>query len=333
VTVEGPGKKRVTSKDVAEEAGVSRATVSYILNNTPHQSIPESTRQRVLDAAARLNYTPLASARTLRRGRSDIVLLLLPDWPVGPNITTMSERLAEVLVPHGLTLVTHLHLKERPLDEIWRALTPAAVIRLGHLGPDEDERLRKAEVGVLVEVADAEESGAALAFPIQRMGRLQAEHLASTGHRRIGYASPADERLRTFRDNRLAGVREACADLGLDLPDIREVKLDRDSAAGAIRQWRRAGVTGVCAYNDETAIALLAGAREAGVRVPADLAVIGADDHPLAKLTDPALTTVAVDLQRAGKIVAGHVVHGLTGTGRRERIPSTILDVIVRESA
>jgi DNA-binding LacI/PurR family transcriptional regulator len=323
----------VTSKDVAREAGVSRATVSYILNNTPHQSIPESTRKRVLDAAARLNYTPLASARILRRGRSDIVLLLLPDWPIGPNIATMTELLAGYLHPHGLTLVTHAHLKERPLEEIWRALTPAAVIRLGHLGPDEDEQLRRAQVGVLVEMADSADDDADLNIPMQRMGRMQAEHLAAQGHRRIGYAAPGDKRLDVFRDRRLHGVREACADLGLDLPEVRDVRLDREAAAAAIAHWRKLGITGVCAYNDETAIALLAGAKRLGLRVPSDIAVIGADDIPLAKLADPPLTTVVIDLPRVSKVIAGHIIHGLTGTGRRERIPSTVLDVVLRESA
>ena len=73
----------VTSADVARESGVSRTTVSYVLNGTPGTSISDATRQRVLEAAARLGYAPSAAARTLRSGRSDLVLCLLPDWPVG----------------------------------------------------------------------------------------------------------------------------------------------------------------------------------------------------------------------------------------------------------
>src|SRR4051812_43365688 len=78
--------RRATSADVAREAGVSRATVSYVLNDTPHQKIPEATRRRVLEAAARLGYAPSAAARTLRTGRSDVVLGMLPDWPIGPAV-------------------------------------------------------------------------------------------------------------------------------------------------------------------------------------------------------------------------------------------------------
>src|SRR4051794_41190218 len=78
--------RRITSADVAREAGVSRTTVSYVLNETPHQKIPDATRQRVLDAVARLEYAPSAAARALQSGRSDVVLCLLPDWPIGPAV-------------------------------------------------------------------------------------------------------------------------------------------------------------------------------------------------------------------------------------------------------
>ncbi|MEV6348024.1 LacI family DNA-binding transcriptional regulator [Actinoplanes sp. NPDC051851] len=331
--MEHASRRRATSQDVAKEAGVSRTTVSYILNNTPHQSIPDATRQRVLEAAARLRYTPSASARTLRRGHSDVVLFLLPDWPIGHAIAAVTEQLAQHLLPHGLTLVSHTHLRERPLDDVWRALTPAAVIRVGEFGPVEDEQLRQAQIEVLVEVGVSESSPTQLAFPIQRMGRMQAEHLAATGHQRIGYAAPSERRLSVFRDNRLHGVREACAELGLDLPDVRTIENDPASATEAIGQWRAAGVTGVCAYNDEIAMILLAGARRAGVRVPDDLAVIGTDNMHAAAFTDPPLTTVTIDACQVAAQMANHVIVGLTGTGTRGRIPSSVLDVVVRESA
>ena len=75
-------ERRVTLADVALMASVSAATVSYVLNNKPGQSIPAETRQRVQAAAAELGYTRSGAARTLARGRSDIVLLLVPDLPL-----------------------------------------------------------------------------------------------------------------------------------------------------------------------------------------------------------------------------------------------------------
>src|SRR3954447_18722682 len=88
----GRRPRRPTGADVARQAGLSRATVSYVLNDTAHQPIPERTRQRVLAAAAELGYTPSAAARTLSSGRSDLVLLLLPDWPIGPTVGQLLEE-------------------------------------------------------------------------------------------------------------------------------------------------------------------------------------------------------------------------------------------------
>jgi len=325
--------KRVTSADVARAAGVSRATVSYILNNTANQTISVATRTRVLQVAAELNYTPLASARILRRGRSDIVIFLTPNWPIGPTISRLVDALGRDLEPHGLTLVTRTHLDGSSLTGLWRAITPAAVIRLGSLGSGLDEELRRAAVGVVVEIDDHEDSSAAVTIPDTRGGRMQVEHLAATGHRTLGYAVPDDARLREFWEPRLNGARLACVDLGLDLPVPATVSFDMDVTAVALTTWREAGVTGVCAYNDEMAMCILAAARRAGYRLPDDLAVIGFDDIPTAPLVDPPLTTLAIDPDRFAEVVTSHVLAGLNGVGERLRVDSTSVRLVVRESA
>src|ERR1700759_2300938 len=125
----GTSPRRVTSADVARMAGVSRATVSYVLNDTPHQTISSGTRSRVLDAAARLGYAPSAAARALRTGRSEGVLCLLPDWPIRAEAGSVVANLSTALARHGLTLVAPPGNREdRPITEIWKAITPAAVI-------------------------------------------------------------------------------------------------------------------------------------------------------------------------------------------------------------
>jgi DNA-binding LacI/PurR family transcriptional regulator len=105
-------------------------------------------------------------------------------------------------------------------------------------------------------------------IPRQRTGRVQAEHLAATGHRLLGCAYPDDPRVKGFADPRLEGARTACAELGLDAPAVRPVPMDADAAAAAVKGWVAEGVTGVCAYNDDVAVAVLAGTRLAGVAVP-----------------------------------------------------------------
>ena len=97
--------RRPTLADVASATGVSTATVSYVLNDKPGQSIPEHTRERVRAAAAELGYVRSGAARALARGRSDLVLLVVPDVPVGPVLVGLLERLTTACSRAGLHLL------------------------------------------------------------------------------------------------------------------------------------------------------------------------------------------------------------------------------------
>jgi DNA-binding LacI/PurR family transcriptional regulator len=337
VPMGNPRTRRVTSADVAREAGLSRATVSYVLNDTPHQKIPDETRQRVLAAAARLGYAPSAAARTLRSGRSDLVLCLLPDWPMGPEVGAMLENLSTSLAGHGLTFVVHPRAGgSRPITEIWKTMTPAAVLAFEDLGEDDATAMRAAGVAqVVILLGRARQQRRELEVPQQRIGRLQVAHLAAAGHRQLGYAYPDDTRLRIFADPRLDGVRAACADLGLDEPVVHTVALDPEVAATAVDKWRHAeqAVTAVCAYNDEVALAVLAGLRRLSLNAPGDLAVIGVDDIPAARLAAPPLTTVTTDQQAVARHLAQTIACVIAGEPEPPRPGSDIVDVVRRDSA
>lgn len=333
-----PSRSRVTSADVAREAGLSRATVSYVLNNTPNQKIPESTRQRVLAAAERLQYAPSAAARALRTGRSDVVLCLLPSWPIGESVGATLEQLSAALAEHGMTFVVHPRPPAgRDISETWRTITPAAVLAFEEFTDDEVLAMRAAGIAETV-VLMGPPTGPrlhTLEVPEQRVGRIQAEHLAVRGHRRLGYAFPADERVRAFAERRLEGVRYACADAGLDQPDVQTLGLDADEAAAAVAAWRRQPepVTGVCAYNDETAAAVLAGMRRHGLRAPGDLAVVGVDDIATAALLDPPLTTVTRDVGAMARHLAARTIAAIEGTDEPTPLGSDFVDLVVRASA
>ena len=326
--------RRVTSADVAREAGVSRATVSYVLNNTPHQTIPPETRRRVLDAAARLDYAPSAAARTLRSGRSDVVLCLLPDWPVGQEVGTLLSHLSAALARYGMTFVAHPSTRaDRPVSEIWKALTPAAVLAFEEISEDEIAAMRAAGVAPLVALLGrSRQRPRELEVPQQRIGRLQAAHLAAAGHTRLGYAYPDDPRVAIFAEPRLDGVRAACAEQGLEPPAVRTVALDPAPAADAVAHWHAGAVTGICAYNDEVALAVLAGLRLRELTAPADLAVIGVDDIPPARLALPALTTVATDQRIAAEHLADTIVNVIAGKPGPEGPGRALSRVIVRDS-
>ena len=324
---------RVTSADVARESGVSRTTVSYVLNDTPGSSISEATRRRVLDAAERLGYTPSAAARTLRSGRSDVVLCVVPDWTAGPVIDTLIDHLTILFATHGLSLLVFNDRGSQPLTELWRAVTPRAVLALGPLTDADAAAMRTARIPVVGSALDEDPHPETFAVPQHGIAELQVEHLAGRGHRVLAYAAPSDPRLAAFAERRLAGARAACARLGLPAPRVHAVDLGVASAADAVRVWRTGdAVTGVVAYNDEVALAVLAGLRAEGLDVPGDVAVIGVDDIPVARLASPALTTVWQAIDAQAEHLTASVLSALGYAAPAPRAAAELFRVVERAS-
>jgi DNA-binding LacI/PurR family transcriptional regulator len=328
--------RAVTAIDVAREAGVSQATVSYVINNHPSHKIAPETRERVLKAVERLGYTPSAAARALRRGSSDIVLLVLPDVPYGPAVSDLVEHLIDELERYGLELVTRRLRPSTGNAAPWRELRPAAVVcAISPLSSLEEAEIHAAGiplVGILLTPTSEADSTAQIQ---ELVGRLQVEHLAATGHSLIGYAAPDDERVSAFFRLRLEGVRLACLELGIGEPVIIPIPLDARAAARAVSRWRSRSepVTAVCAYNDEVAFAVLAGMHRLGLTAPRDLAVIGVDNIPLAPLANPPLTTVDQHIAQMARHLAHRVASAVRGEAPPRRPRSDSIGLVIRESA
>ena len=299
---------RVTSVDVAREAGVSQSTVSFVLNNTRGQTIPEETRRRVLEAAKKLDYRPRASARSLAAGRSDVVLLALPGLPISANLSRFIEQLAAALAEHGLSLVTHLAEGHgRPLPDLCAAVDASAVISLIPFDEETTDALHRAGAEVVLG------TGSQARAELQEIGRFQARHLISLGHDRLGYALPGEHPTQFRVQERLRGVVAECAEQGLAEPVALQVEMDGAKAALAVDQWTDGSVTAVCAYDDETAMAVLAGMHLRGLRAPDDIAVMGFGDIPAAQVSIPPLSTVGLDYEETGREVAQAILESLAG--------------------
>lgn len=166
------------------------------------------------------------------------------------------------------------------------------------------------------------------------IGALQARHLAAS-HHRLGYAYPDLPGLGVLAEPRLDGVRKVCAELGLPEPDVRTVPLEPHGATEAVKGWLDAGppVTGICAFNDDIAMAVLTALQGLGLRAPQDLAVIGVDDIPSAAVAQPPLTTVLRDTDAIARGLARRIVDLLD----QKQIPAESIQdeprVHVRESA
>lgn len=323
----------VTSSDVARESGVSRTTVSYVLNRTPGATISDATRRRVLETAARLGYAPSAAARTLRSGRSDLVLCVLPDWPIGPVLDTLLEQLADQLAERELSVLVHHGRGTRPLADLWRAVQPRTVVGFTAFTAEDLRAMRQAGIQVVGIWMDGEGADPTVDSVSQvRIGRLQVQHLVTGGRTRVGWAGTSDSRLVYFARHRLAGVRAGCAEAGLAPPVVCDLDLTVASAARAAAVWRGAGVDAVAAYNDEVGLSVLAGLRVEGLAVPQDVAVIGVDDVPAAAFAEPPLSSVDQAIERQAAYLAACTLAALDGVAPPPR-PDALHTVVARASS
>ncbi|MGW4473964.1 LacI family DNA-binding transcriptional regulator [Nonomuraea sp. NPDC004354] len=296
------GNRPATSMDVARAAGVSQATVSYVLNDRPGSRISEETRARVRDAAERLGYVPHAGARTLRTGSSGLVLVALPDIPQGPLATGLIEGLDKELGGRGYTMVQYggaRHVKGVAAAKAWAELRPAAVLADGaRLTGAGIEVLRAAGVKAVVGMGLKAVPGIpSVLADHEGVGALAVRHLVDRGRDGIVAIVPREEGIRPMGLERLRGARS------VGVP-VKAVDLAFDEGEAAAFVAGLSGGEGVFAYNDDYAMLLLAALHDAGLGVPGDVAVVGCDDLPLSRLTRPRLTTVRPDLSVAPATIA-----------------------------
>ena len=308
-------KGRVTLNDVAAASGVSRATASFVLRDSPGQSISAATRERVRAAAQALGYVPNGLARALREGTSRIVLLTIDAALEGHYARTYIQGLDAELTAHEHVLLVR-YSPEPPARPVLDAIVPRAVLRFGEpylTGRELDDSGGGWRDGLAAHVA------------------AQVGYLAGRGHTRMALALPA-------RETPLRAVRQRFADqaaAALGLPPLVPFTIPADAAEGAGRRSALAAlaalageVTAVAAFDDDVALRVLAAMRAAGLSAPDDLAVIGYDDNGYGALTSPALTTVHIDAEAHGR-QAARLVLGLSAAG----LSPAPGQVIVRESA
>ena len=312
-------KPKVTLNDVAAASGVSRATVSFVLRDSPGQSISAATRDRVRAAARALGYVPNGLARALREGTSRIVLLTIDAALDGNYARSYIAGLDAELAAHEHVLLVryaHAHAADAAERLVVDAIAPRAVLRFG------EPYLTGREL---------DDSGGGWRDGLAAHVSAQVGYLASRGHRRIALALP--DRDTPLRDVRRRFADQAAAALGL--PPLVPFTMPGPASSGttsadSLRDLLALPepVSAVAAFDDDVALRVLAAMRAAGLTAPGDLAVIGFDDNGYGALTAPALTTVHIDAEahgrQAARAVLGLPIDGLSPTPGR---------VVVRDSA
>ncbi|MEV1245512.1 LacI family DNA-binding transcriptional regulator [Nonomuraea sp. NPDC049750] len=321
--------RRPTAADIARSLGISRATVGFVLNNTPGQTISEPTRARVLAEAKRLGYQPHSAARALASGRSHIILMILPDWPLDFALRRNIEEASLTLDEAGYTLVTYTSHPTGLARPLWETLQPDVVMSMTPISAEDVASIRAA--GIVNLIPDPERANGTVY--VDEGPRLQVEHLHSLGHRRIAFAGSTDPRIAELVAERREHSFSAAQHLGMEIAAEVQVDLfDQQASADLVLQWHASGITAVAAYNDDVAASLVGAALRSGLDVPKDVSVIGHDDTPLAGFFHPQLTTIRTDTAGLGRYSAALAISAATGTTPPTVGPEFSSEVVVRAS-
>jgi LacI family transcriptional regulator len=334
--------RRPTSADVATEAGVSRTTVSFVLNGRTDMKIPTETRERVLSAAERLGYHPHAPARQLAGGRSHIIAFVLrqtPEQIAGDAILTETLRgLAAAARSVGFRILVEPLAVDGPDSTYTSLLRAQHADGLVVSGPRVDDPslaaliaedfpivIQGALPGVAVASVDVDNVAGA---------RGAVEHLLALGHRRIACITNAPV-VYTAAQERLDGYRLAMTAAGLPTPDelVTVAAFDAPSGHAAMVELLGRGVEFSAAFvaSDVVALGAIGALREAGLKVPTDVSIVGFDDIPLAGYFDPPLTTVRLPAFELGQAAGRALLERITdhAIASRTLLPT---ELIVRAS-
>ncbi|RBY85870.1 LacI family DNA-binding transcriptional regulator [Blastococcus sp. TF02A-26] len=305
-----------TSADVARVAGVSRSTVSHILNGQVTR-FSEETVERVRETAARLGYVPSAAGRSLVLGRSDLVVLAVPNTTL-TNVQDIIEAIAADLDDVGYNTVVHFDRGGGPADNLARlqhlvdTLRPAGLVDLGSLSPAALDALEEQGCPLLSprprNVRGVDEGNYAIA-------RGQAEHLLERGYTTLAYAYLVDRRDDPFGRMRASVVAEVCADAGLAAPATISVPLDAAGAQTAVCELlrTRGAPVGIACSNDEVAVAVAFAALALRAAVPGDVGVVGVGGGSVGQLVTPRLSTVTFDVRTSVSSIRQAIGHALGG--------------------
>lgn len=337
-------KSLPTSHEVARRAGVSRTTVSFVLNNVKDQGISEATRERVLAAAREIGYEPHAAARMLASGTTGTVGLVLPKAAhlyVDAFLCQLVASINEECHRQGLKLLIESTDDEEPGSFVnlvtGRRIDGLIVV---NRRTSEHEHLRQlGDAGIPMVVFGSGlaefERYATMGSDNVKSSKVAVRHLLSLGHTRIAHVGFAPPEYHSVHA-RERGWREAMGERGLEAPSawVEYGDISAQSGYEATRRLLDRGIdfTGLFAGNDTIAFGAIRALVEAGLRVPHDVALVGYDDIPLAPFASPPLTTMRTDPIGHGREAMQMLMAQLRGESPQPLHTERDAVLIVRES-
>lgn len=291
----------VTIYAVAESAGVSIATVSRVLQG--HDRVATRTRDRVLEAARRLDYLPRGSARALAANRHDAIGLMLPEL-TGPYFSELlvgfETAAADLGLSVALLMTDEPGLSRRLLQLAARVDGLAMMLHPDQLAEDELASLARR-----LPVVRIAAGGVGIGTENTTSARELTEHLFGHGRRRLRFVG--DPALAPDAAERYAGFAAAHVAAGIPAAEPVRIGFSEDDGRRCARQLLGDNAElpdGLVCVNDEVAVAMLDELQRTGLTIGRDLAITGWDDVMTARYTRPGLTSVAQPVRELGRLVA-----------------------------
>lgn len=327
---------KVTLKTIAEQLGLTPSTVSAALNNSPAaRSIPEHTKNRVIEAAQALNYRPNFFARTLRLRRTYTIGVIAEE--IGDAYGAMViSGIEEYLRKNNYFFLTVIHRHDPKLLQTYAQMLLTRGVE-GFITTDTSLTEKLALPTVAVAGHRRVEGVTNIVLDHKRAARLALEHLRGLGHEEIAFIK--GQTISSDSAVRWSAICEVAQELGIRIRPELTIQLEGTDSTPAIgypfaKQLlaRKQPFTALFAYNDISAIGSIWAFREAGLRVPQDISVVGFDDIPGTAFANPGLTTVKQPLLKMGQIAAQTVVDQIEGRG--EYVPEIAIEpeFVVRDS-
>jgi LacI family transcriptional regulator len=293
----------ITSVDVARRAGVSRTTVSYVLNENGHGHVSNETRMKVLQAAHELGYSIHSSARALRKGQSDEICLVV-DLPLTVHRTELLVSVQQYTFQYGYTPVAYFCYELAP-EQVKTLLLkvfarhPMGIFATASSMTSQHIALaqRMGVDNIVLYSVEPLDYARTILLPTRQLGCLVAQHLMERGHRHLGVVRPADPLHDYGFQQRLEGMRATIAGMAGARLDILPLEFSL-AAAHTLAETALTGAdrpSGIYAFNDEYALLLLGALADRRIQVPEEVAVVGTDDLSFSAWMRPTLTTIRFD--------------------------------------
>jgi len=330
----------LTLEDIAREVGVSRSTVSRVVNE--HPNVRDDVRRRVLDVIQSTGYHPNAAARTLASQRSWMIGLVLPrsvsSFFTDPYFPHLTQGIAQACNQHNYTLGLFLVGTQEDEEKIFprvsrRGFLDGLLVQSGQIGEVLIDRLVGSNLPLVILGRPAHATNVSY-IDVDNIAAAHSAvvHLIRLGYQRIAtITGPPNS---TVSLDRVEGFQQALAERGRNFDEALVAEGDFSEASGyhAMQRLLPAKPDAVFAASDIMAIGAMRAVREAGLRVPEDVAFVGFDDLPLASPPDPPLTTIRQPVYQFGTS-AMEVLTDLIENGvQPARRIMMVTELIVRES-